>query len=99
MVGLSQTLISKKMKKHNYNVVKLSVILIASLVFGCQKNDGAFDNVSPVGFNNSESESSKNYPSGTALLHGYVGTLLTALGMPNFVSRFRQLALTRASAC
>lgn len=35
----------------------------------------------------------------TALLHGYVGTRFTALGIPNFVNRFRQLALTRASAC
>ncbi len=30
----------------------------------------------------------------TALLHGYVGWLLTVLGIPNLVNRFRQAALT-----
>ena len=34
-----------------------------------------------------------------ALLHGYVGCLLTALGIPKLVKRFRQAALTRASPC
>ena len=34
-----------------------------------------------------------------ALLHGYVGCRLTALGIPKLVKRFRQVALMRASPC
>ena len=34
-----------------------------------------------------------------ALLHGYVGSRLTALGIPKLVKRFRQAALMRASPC
>jgi hypothetical protein len=37
--------------------------------------------------------------SSEALLHGYVGCRLMALGIPKLVKRFRQAALMRASPC
>lgn len=53
------------MKKQN--AVKLSIIVIASLVFGCKQNEISFDNVTSIELR-SETESSKSYPAGTIVL-------------------------------
>lgn len=53
------------MKKHN--AVKLSIVLMVSLVFGCQK-DNTLESVTPVEVSIVNVESSKDYPSVSMVL-------------------------------